>query len=124
MISPEKLYKLVEVCIKEGNYIIRDKGMLKSIVHNAFYFSRDPIDVVLKIFYDIITLHPLVDGNKRTAVCFLISALDLLGYDVYFTNYELLEIALGVATNKISLHQLKRILMESIKRKSFPSKLV
>jgi len=50
--------------------------------------------------------HPFVDGNKRTGANAAITFLLLNGYEPTFTEDELVELVLGVASSRLSKRQI------------------
>ncbi len=78
-------------------------GNLDYIVETTLKIP-DPITAATALLFDIITLHPFLDGNKRTAVIAMESYLELHGIKVGISDeaFEKLvyEIAIGKYTKK------------------------
>ncbi len=66
------------------------------------------------LIHSLISNHPFVDGNKRTAMVAGIVFLSLNGYVTDFSQEEVVEIALDIAKRNIELKELTKIM----KRKS------
>ena len=60
--------------------------------------------------YHIIKNHSFVDGNKRTGIFCAVTFLERNEHNVNFTQDELYDLAIGVATSQISKEELAKIL--------------
>lgn len=50
----------------------------------------------------LISNHPFVDGNKRTGIHVMLLFLELNGIELQYSQNELVELGLGVASNNLS----------------------
>ena len=79
MIEVSEVEKIHDILIDRfgGANGIRDKGILESAIGRPFQtfdgkdLYPDPIDKAAAIFESIVSNHPFVDGNKRTAYVLL-----------------------------------------------------
>ena len=79
MIEVSEVEKIHDILIDRfgGAKGIRDKGILESAIGRPFQtfdgkdLYPDPIDKAAAIFESIVSNHPFVDGNKRTAYVLL-----------------------------------------------------
>ena len=75
MIEITEVEKIHDILIERfgGAKGIRDKGILESAIGRPFQtfagkdLYPDPVDKAAAIFESIVSNHPFVDGNKRTA---------------------------------------------------------
>jgi death on curing protein len=75
MIEISEVEKIHDILIERfgGANGIRDKGILESAIGRPFQtfdgkdLYPDPVDKAAAIFESIVSNHPFVDGNKRTA---------------------------------------------------------
>ena len=75
MIEISEVEKIHDILIERfgGAKGIRDKGILESAIGRPFQtfdgkdLYPDPVDKAAAIFESIVSNHPFVDGNKRTA---------------------------------------------------------
>jgi death-on-curing protein len=75
MIEISEVEKIHDILIERfgGARGIRDKGILESAIGRPFQtfdgkdLYPDPVDKAAAIFESIVSNHPFVDGNKRTA---------------------------------------------------------
>jgi death-on-curing family protein len=63
--------------------------------------KEDIIDYATTTLYDIIALHPFLNGNKRTAFYAMTTFLDLNGVNIKYKKAE--EDEIGIMLNKIAL---------------------
>lgn len=79
MIEVSEVEKIHDILIERfgGAKGIRDKGILESAIGRPFQtfdgkdLYPDPVDKAAAIFESIVSNHPFVDGNKRTAYVLL-----------------------------------------------------
>ena len=68
---------------------------------------RDPIDICSTLFYGLVSDHPFVDGNKRTALLILLYQLQLYGYypNTEINKYEKLVVSVAEGSIKNKYHK-------------------
>jgi len=73
-------------------------------------FGIEPYDDLFKkgakLAYEIVCLHPFIDGNKRTAFTAVSILLEMNGYSVKAEKYEIVSIMLSVAKGEIDYQAL------------------
>lgn len=94
---------------------IRDLALLESATlrpHVAFggkdMFNSIPLKAAV-LAHGIIMNHPFVDANKRTGMHAAITFLELNGVNCNLTDNEVVDIAIRVATNKLTITELAKI---------------
>ncbi|MEO2154870.1 MAG: hypothetical protein ABGW69_03610, partial [Nanoarchaeota archaeon] len=88
---------------------------LENIYYNSLY-QKNEIAQIIGIFYDLITLHPyLVDGNKRTAVLFLIESLKFIDKNINLNEEELYLFTIYILIDKLSKEEVINFLNKLIK---------
>ena len=88
---------------------VRDVGLLQSSLARPnttlygadAYASRDLKAAAL--MHSIVTSHPLIDGNKRTAWALMITFVLLNGFEVVAETDDAFDFVLGVATESRDL---------------------
>lgn len=69
----------------------------QTVGYNGRQKYTDPVDICSTLFYGLVTDHPFVDGNKRTALLTLIYQLRLFGYfpKAPITDFEKLVVSVA-----------------------------
>ena len=94
-----------------GSIGIRDEGLLEAALENAFasfggeefYPSKE--EKGARLGYKFISNHAFVDGNKRIGVHVMLSFLEFNGIHMKFSDEELVEFGLGVASGDIGYEE-------------------
>ena len=85
---------------------LRDQGLLESAVlsANASFEEVEQYPTVeekaARLAYALISNHPFADGNKRVGVLAMLMTLRLNGVVLQYTQRELIDLGLGVASGK------------------------
>ena len=88
---------------------VRDVGLLQSSLArpNTTLYGADAYPTLdLKaaaLMHSIVTSHPLIDGNKRTAWALMITFVLLNGFEVVAETDDAFDCVLGVATESLDL---------------------
>jgi len=91
-----------------GSHGIKDLGLIESALNrcNATFDGDDLYPTVIeKISVTTVSLvknHGFVDGNKRVGVSVMLILLSLNGIDIKYTQDELIELGLGLASGKLN----------------------
>ena len=97
--------RLIEVT--GGSSGIRDDGKLDSALANPFQsFGGEELYPSIEakaaqLCYGIVKNHPMVDGNKRSGVHVMLVFLALNGYELFYTQKELSDIILALASGEL-----------------------
>jgi len=67
------------------------------------------------LWYEIITQHPFVDGNKRTAAESMKLLLELNNFELDIPMNGTIYISLKIANNDIAFNNLKQLIYEKLK---------
>lgn len=106
--------------IKEhgGSYGIRDENLLHSAIEapqNSFHYeSSTLITLAAKTVYSLVTNHPFVDGNKRTAYIAMRLFLQFNNHDIAASPKEKIELMIKIASSEHSLESVEMWLREHI----------
>lgn len=98
--------------ISGGSYGIRDEGLLDSAINTPFQSFNDIelyptiLQKAVRLGYGIICNHPFLDGNKRIGTHAMLVFMDINNIFLEYTDNELIEIILGVASSTVSEKQL------------------
>lgn len=104
--------RLIEVT--GGSNSIRDAGILDSALSNPFQsFANEELYPSLEakaaqLCFGIVKNHPMVDGNKRLGVHVMLVFLALNGYELSYTQKELSDTIIDLASGKISAEDILR----------------
>ena len=96
--------------------IIRDKNLLESAVNNPFQtFGGEDLyktifDKAAQLAYGLVKNHGFVDGNKRVAIHAMEVYLVINGYDINFSQDEIVKIGMDLAESKLSAENLSKLL--------------
>ena len=88
---------------------VRDVGLLQSSLArpNTTLYGEDAypsLDLkAAALMHSIVTSHPLIDGNKRTAWALMITFVLLNGFEVVAETDDAFDFVLGVATESRDL---------------------
>ncbi len=92
---------------------IRDQGILESAINRPFQtFDKsdlypDPIDKATAIFESIVSNHPFVDGNKRTAYVLMRILLKEGNLDIDATEDDKYEFVINSAKGELKFDQIR-----------------
>ena len=108
-LSKEQVILLHERLIEAtgGSNGIRDNGMLDSALANPFQSFGDKElypsvqAKAAQLCFGIVKNHPMVDGNKRLGTHVMFVFLALNGYELSYTQKELSDTILDLASGKI-----------------------
>ena len=113
-ISKEHILLLYKYLSEEtgGSIGIRDEGLLDSALENAFsgfgeiefYPSKE--EKGARLGYSLINSHAFVDGNKRIGLYVMLSFLEMNGIKLSYTDSELVQIGLSLASGTMSYEEL------------------
>ncbi len=123
MISLKEVESIHEILIDKfgGTKGIRDRGALESAINRPYQtFDQkelypDPIDKAAAIFESLISNHPFIDGNKRTA--YVLMRLTLLenSLDFQADQDERYDFVLKAAKGEMKFDQIKKWLTNHVK---------
>ena len=123
MITLEEVESIHEILIDKfgGSKGIRDRGILESAINRPFQtfdqielYPR-PVDKAAAIFESIISNHPFVDGNKRTAYVLMRLILRENKLDIYADQTEKYEFVLRAAKGEIKFDSIRDWLTSHIR---------
>ena len=99
-----------------GSVGIKDEGLLASAIE-APYQTFDGIDLfptmlekAVRLGYGLVSNHPFIDGNKRIGILVMMVFLELNGFQIEFTDDEVIDMAMGVASRKYNYDDLLAII--------------
>ena len=123
MIALKEVESIHELLIDKfgGSKGIRDRGILESAINRPFQtfdqielYPR-PVDKAAAIFESIISNHPFVDGNKRTAYVLMRLILRENKLDIYADQTEKYEFVLRAAKGEIKFDSIRDWLTSHIR---------
>ncbi|MDR0468684.1 MAG: type II toxin-antitoxin system death-on-curing family toxin [Peptococcaceae bacterium] len=113
-LTREQIFAMHSELIAEygGSDGLRDEGLFES-AFAAPYQTFDGQDMLptmqqkaVRLGYGLIMNHPFIDGNKRIGAHVLITTLALNGIELEYTQKDLYEIILDVASGKVAFEEL------------------
>jgi death-on-curing protein len=115
--SKENVLSIYEVLtLKTGGTVgIRDEGLLASALE-APYQTFSGVDLFptllekgVRLGFGLVSNHPFVDGNKRIGILIMLVFFEMNGILIDFTDDEVVDMALGLASGKYSYNDLLSI---------------
>ena len=103
-----------------GTVGVRDEGLLLSALEAPYqsFGGEDLFPTLLeksvRLGYGLVANHPFVDGNKRIGILVMLSFMELNGIDVTFTDEEVVDMAMGVASGKYKYEDLLNIVSSKL----------
>ncbi len=92
---------------------IRDKNLLDSALKSPFQtfggreLYPDIFDKAAQLCYSLVENHPFADGNKRIGVHLTLLFLKLNNVNISYSQAELIDFGLGIASGKIDKGEIK-----------------
>lgn len=96
---------------------IRDENLLDSALNSLFQtfdgneLYPDIFDKAAQLCYSLVENHPFADGNKRTGVHLTLLFLKLNGEKIEYTQSDLIDFGLGIASGKMTKDSIKEWLL-------------
>jgi death-on-curing protein len=119
-LSKEQILMLHERLIEAtgGGLGIRDEGMLDSALSNPFQ-SFDGKELypsiqakAAQLCFGLVKNHPMMDGNKRLGTHVMLVFLELNGYDLFYTQKELSDTILALASGENGAEDILKWIIE------------
>lgn len=106
ILTKEQILLLHSQLVKEfgGSLDIRDDSLLESAINTPFqtYGGEELyptlLDKASRLCFGLVKNHPFVDGNKRIGTHAMLVFLAINGIDLKYTDTELIELILSVAS--------------------------
>jgi death-on-curing protein len=120
ILSKEQILMLHERLIEAtgGGLGIRDEGMLDSALSNPFQsFDGEELYPSIQakaaqLCFGLVKNHPMVDGNKRLGTHVMLVFLELNGYDLFYTQKELSDTILALASGENGAEDILKWIIE------------
>lgn len=122
MITLQEVESIHDILIEKfgGSKGTRDRGILESAVNRPYQtfdqielYPR-PVDKAAAIFESIISNHPFVDGNKRTAYVLMRLMLLENSLDILANQNEKYDFVMGAAKGELKYDQIKEWLTNHV----------
>mgnify|MGYP003289337729 CR=1 FL=1 len=98
-----------------GTVGVRDEGLLLSALEAPYQtfggveLFPTILEKAVRLGYGLVANHPFVDGNKRIGILVMLTFFELNGIYVEFTDDEVIDMAMGVASGKYKYEDLLEI---------------
>ena len=120
ILSKPQVLMLHEQLIKAtgGSTGIRDEGMLDSALMNPFQsFGGEELYPSIQakaaqLCFGLVKNHAMIDGNKRLGAHVMLVFLALNGYELSYSQEELIEIILALAAGEKNVEDILRWIIE------------
>lgn len=95
-----------------GTFGVRDLSMLESAIEAPYQtfggveLYPTMIEKAARLGFGLVSNHPFIDGNKRIGIFIMLIFLKVNDIDIKFTDDEIVYLALGVASGKLSYEDL------------------
>lgn len=107
---------------KGGLTGIRDENMLESAINSPFQtfdgqdFYPSPIDKIIRLSYNLATLHTFFDGNKRISALILMLGLEYNGYKLVAEKQIIIDKFWDLGAGKVNYYELNEWVYKNIQR--------
>ena len=123
MITLQEVESIHEILIEKfgGSKGTRDRGILESAINRPYQtFDQTelyplPVDKAAAVFESIISNHPFVDGNKRTAYVLMRLILRQYDLDILANQNEKYDFVMSAAKGEIKYDQIKEWLTNHVR---------
>jgi death on curing protein len=123
MIEISEVEKIHDILIERfgGANGIRDKGILESAIGRPFQtfdgkdLYPDPVDKAAAIFESIVSNHPFVDGNKRTAYVLMRLILKRNQLDIEVDQDVKYDFVIKAAKGELTFDKIKTWIRNNLK---------
>ena len=120
ILSKEQVLKLHASLIKAtgGSDGIRDEGMLDLALNNPFqsFGGKELYPSVqakaARLCFGLVRNHAMLDGNKRLGTHVMLVFLALNGYELYYSQKELSDVILALASSDIGEKEILQWIIE------------
>jgi len=115
MIDIHEVEKIHDILIDRfgGAKGIRDKASLESAINRPYQtfdgkeLYANPIDKAAALFESMISNHPFIDGNKRTAYVLMRLTLKVYHLDIAIGQDEKFEFVMSAARGELTFDQIR-----------------
>lgn len=120
ILSKEQVLKLHASLIKTtgGSDGIRDEGMLDLALNNPFqsFGGKELYPSIqakaARLCFGLVRNHAMLDGNKRLGTHVMLVFLALNGYELYYSQKELSDVILALASSDIGEKEILQWIIE------------
>ena len=121
-ITKEDVLSVYKILTNEtgGTVGIRDEGLLLSALE-AHYQTFAGIELfptliekTVRMGYGLVANHPFIDGNKRIGILVMLTFFELNGIELNFTDEEIIDMAMSVASGKYKYEDLLSIVTNKL----------
>ena len=120
ILSKEQVLKLHASLIKAtgGSDGIRDEGMLDLALNNPFqsFGGKELYPSIqakaARLCFGLVKNHAMLDGNKRLGTHVMLVFLALNGYELYYSQKELSDVILALASGNIGEREILQWIIE------------
>lgn len=114
-----------QIDIFGGSYGVRDDNLLDLSVESAYqtfdgkYLYKNVVSQAVHLGYSLVMNHPFIDGNKRIGAHAMLITLYINGLEMDYSQDELIDTIMGIASSKLSEEDLLVWVENHIKKSDF-----
>lgn len=103
-----------------GTVGVRDEGLLLSAIEAPYQtfggveLFPTTLEKAVRLGFGLVANHPFIDGNKRIGILVMLTFLELNGFNIEFSDDEIIDMALGVASGKYKYEDLYKIVNDKL----------
>ena len=121
-ITKEDVLSVYKILTNEtgGTVGIRDEGLLLSALEAPYQtfagieLFPTLIEKTVRMGYGLVANHPFIDGNKRIGILVMLTFFELNGIELNFTDEEIIDMAMSVASGKYKYEDLLSIVTNKL----------
>lgn len=121
-ITKEDVLSIYKILTNEtgGTVGIRDEGLLLSALEAPYQtfagieLFPTLIEKTVRMGYGLVANHPFIDGNKRIGILVMLTFFELNGIELNFTDEEIIDMAVSVASGKYKYEDLLSIVTNKL----------
>lgn len=121
-ITKEDVLSIYKILTNEtgGTVGIRDEGLLLSALEAPYQtfagieLFPTLIEKTVRMGYGLVANHPFIDGNKRIGILVMLTFFELNGIELNFTDEEIIDMAMSVASGKYKYEDLLSIVTNKL----------
>ncbi|MFO3715557.1 type II toxin-antitoxin system death-on-curing family toxin [Anaerococcus cruorum] len=101
-----------QISLFGGSDGVRDDNLLDLSISSASqtfdgsYLYDNPIKQAVNLGFSLIMNHPFLDGNKRIGAHAMLTILCLNGFEIDYSQDELIDVIMGIASSSLTENDL------------------
>ena len=119
-----------QISLFGGSDGVRDDNLLDLSINSAYqtfdgkYLYDNPIKQSVHLGFSLIMNHPFLDGNKRIGAHAMLTSLFLNGFEIDYSQDELIDVVMGIASSNLTENDLLEWVENHIKKSDLSWSLI